>query len=717
MIQPNAIMRKQPLAKWLALGLALLALGGLIALNMYIEHERAAARERDRLSSQARVIAENMERQLASANLALESIRDDLPYWIGPVGSPSKTPRLKTLVNALQGISYIGIMDKSGIVQASNMPEIVGKDLAYRDYFQTVRQHPDAGTLYVSPPFKSLNGTYVINITRMLPDRRGEFTGIVTASLDPEYFKTLMASVLYAPDMWDAIGHGDGLLFVMMPAREGLHGMNLAQPGSFFSQHRDSGQVATVLSGLVYSTHEMRIMAQRTVRPTSLKMDKPLVVAISRDLDIVFQPWRRDTATQVILFGLITMVSIFGLYAYQRRQRTFEQQSAIAAAVVQQSAERLQLATEASGIGVWDFDIATGELVWDDSMYAIYKLDKTAASDLYKAWHNCVLPEDHPVAEAALRATIEQGVPYTLHFRIIRNDGELRYIQARARVYFDTQGKPARLVGINEDITERHHQETALQESEERFHSTFDAAAIGMALVSLEGRFMQANGALCRILGYTQTELQQKTFQDITHPDDLETDLALAKELLLGIRDSYQMEKRYFHKDGRVIWILLSGSAVRDQESKTLYFIAQIQDITERRTLLEQLELQAHQDYLTGLSNRRYFLERGEVELARVQRYGKALSLFMLDIDHFKNINDTHGHKTGDIVLQKLSGIMKDMLRTMDIIGRLGGEEFAVLLPETDLQEAAEVAERLREIVASTNVILDAGLPLRFTIS
>ncbi|WP_054774669.1 PAS domain S-box protein [Methylogaea oryzae] len=139
------------------------------------------------------------------------------------------------------------------------------------------------------------------------------------------------------------------------------------------------------------------------------------------------------------------------------------------------------------------------------------------------------------------------------------------------------------LIGIVRDITERKRLEAAQLESEARFRSTFDEAAIGMALVSPEGRFLQANDALCRIVGYAEDELRQKRFQDITHPDDLSGDLALAAELAAGARAGYQLEKRYFHKDGHVVWVQLNGSSVRDAEGGLLYFIAQIQDITERR--------------------------------------------------------------------------------------------------------------------------------------
>ncbi|HUX91000.1 MAG TPA: diguanylate cyclase [Gallionellaceae bacterium] len=570
--------------------MALIILGGAVAFNLYQEYGRIADREQERLTAQARVIAENLERQLVSACRALDEVRGEHLHGTAASVPRTETLRLKALINTMMGIRTLNIMDAQGKITASNRPEIIGTDLSYRDYFQVVKQHPEPDTLYVSPPFKTLLGAFAITLSRVIPGPRGEFAGIVTATLDPEYFRTLMASVLYTPDMWDAIGHGDGLLFLMVPEREELQGTNLAQPGSFFNKHRDSGQVATVLSGKVYATGEMRMMAQRTIQPVALKMDKPLVVSISRDLYAVFQPWYRDAMIQAGLFVLVAGVSIFGLYLYQRYQLISERQAADIAAALQQSAERLQLATEASGIGVWDYDIESKALVWDDSMYTIYGIDKSAVANLYEAWYASVLPEDMPAQTAALQATIEHGTPYTPCFRIRRGDGSLRYIQARARVYSNADGKAVRMVGTNEDIT-----------------------------VS--------------------------------------------------------------------------------------------------RTTLEKLELQANQDYLTGLSNRRHFMEQGEIELARVQRYGEALSAFMLDIDHFKNINDTYGHKTGDIVLQQLGHVLRETLRTVDIIGRIGGEEFAVLLPETDLQEAVEIAERLREIIAHTDVVLEPGLPLHFTVS
>lgn len=137
----------------------------------------------------------------------------------------------------------------------------------------------------------------------------------------------------------------------------------------------------------------------------------------------------------------------------------------------------------------------------------------------------------------------------------------------------------------------------------------------------------------------------------------------------------------------------------------------------QRQTLLEKLEEQAHTDSLTDLPNRRHFMETATQELARAVRFGSPLSVLMLDVDHFKKVNDTYGHKVGDIVLQKLAETCRATLREIDFTARLGGEEFAVLLPGTGHPAAMEAAERLRRALAETAVPLEQGLPLRFTVS
>jgi PAS domain S-box-containing protein len=157
---------------------------------------------------------------------------------------------------------------------------------------------------------------------------------------------------------------------------------------------------------------------------------------------------------------------------------------------------------------------------------------------------------------------------------------------------------PAILIRVTMTVTA----EERLRESEERFRGAFEFAAIGMALVAPDGRFLRVNRSLCRIVGYTAEDLMATDFQTITHPDDLETDVDFVRQMIDGLLSHYDMEKRYFHRDGHVIWILLSVSLVRDAAGAPLYFVSQMQDVTQQRRLTIDLRI-AREDLQAILDN------------------------------------------------------------------------------------------------------------------
>ena len=161
---------------------------------------------------------------------------------------------------------------------------------------------------------------------------------------------------------------------------------------------------------------------------------------------------------------------------------------------------------------------------------------------------------------------------------------------------------------------------------------------------------------------------------------------------------------------------LVSVTPIRDSASQLTGFVHVARDITEQKRLEKDLRRMATTDSLTGLFNRGHFWDMSERELARGIRVHRAVSLLMIDLDHFKSVNDTYGHEVGDKVLKLVARVGRENLREIDIIGRIGGEEFAVLLPETGLSEAITVAERLREAVARAEVPTDKG-PVSITIS
>jgi len=249
----------------------------------------------------------------------------------------------------------------------------------------------------------------------------------------------------------------------------------------------------------------------------------------------------------------------------------------------------------------------------------------------------------------------------------------------------------------NIETAERHV--AALQESEERFRSAFDYAAIGMALVSPEGRWLQVNRSLCEIIGYTEAELLGMSFQEISHPDDRDVVLGRVEQLLAGEVPTYQTEKRYFHKEGHEVWIYLSISRVGDARHGLPRLIFQIQDITDRKTAEQQLLHDAFHDTLTGLPNRALFADRLKLTLARAKRVGAhQFAVLFLDLDRFKVINDSLGHMIGDQLLVGIARRLETCLRPGDTVARLGGDEFTVLLEDiNDIKEAVSVAKRVEK--------------------
>jgi PAS domain S-box-containing protein len=215
------------------------------------------------------------------------------------------------------------------------------------------------------------------------------------------------------------------------------------------------------------------------------------------------------------------------------------------------------------------------EKVWGRPAEALYSHPEK--------WVDFIHPEDRQRVQQAFDGLAGGAAALDIEYRILWPNGEIRWIRARGFKVRDERGLVIRLAGIITDITERKHAESALRESEERFSGAFHHAPIGVALVAPDGHWLKVNRALCQLLGYSEAELLARTFQELTHPDDLAASLEFVRQALAGGIPGYQMEKRYIHKDGQFITILLSVSLVRDDAGQPLYFISQIQDITERK--------------------------------------------------------------------------------------------------------------------------------------
>lgn len=336
------------------------------------------------------------------------------------------------------------------------------------------------------------------------------------------------------------------------------------------------------------------------------------IFLIERTLDIADHDWHvrltslpsfegaidRQKAQILLISGIVVSLLLFVLVRSlaMTRENALHLAGEMTSALRESEAQlrllnsRLDLAAEAGGIGIWTWDIPSGQLNWDKRMCAIYQLSPDAASVTYQAWRNRILAEDLPPVERAISEAIAGGRPFSEEFRIVLDNGDLRTIKAHALTTRDGQGEAQYMVGVNFDITELRRAEESLKASEERFRNIFEHAPIGMALVSLEGYWLDVNQAVSDIVGYSQNELEQITFKDITHPDDLETDLGHVQQLLDGSIQDYQIEKRYIRKDGSNTWVRLAVSLMRNETGTPQYFIAQIEDINQLKLSEQQLQ-------------------------------------------------------------------------------------------------------------------------------
>jgi len=258
------------------------------------------------------------------------------------------------------------------------------------------------------------------------------------------------------------------------------------------------------------------------------------------------------------------------------------------------------------------------------------------------------------------------------------------------------------------DVTQRRVAEEAQAAAEQRFRTLFDMAPLGTFLVDGTGRVLDANPAAAAMLGYPREQLIGMASADFTDARDRERGAEQRAALLRGDVSAYRIEKRYRRADGDVIWAQLDARLL-EQDGDAPVLLGQVQDITWRREQQEELERIASHDALTGLQNRRGLLDALSRSAARRRRDGGTGALLVLDLDHFKEVNDTQGHDAGDRVLTDVAGLLRARLRLGDVAARHGGDEFAVVLDGVDLEQATAVADDLERLVAERRL----GVPER----
>lgn len=508
----------------LALGSLLALLGVILTIVLYGEHTTVAAQEGERLESQARVIDENLIRQLEGANSALTGVRDEVERSGSMEADAVTSRRLKLLSDAMPGVRTLVVVDSLGVIVASSRTELMGVNSSRRDFFVTPRQRPDRAMLYVSAPFKSPLGPLVVALSKVLTGTQGEFAGVVVATLDPEYFQVVLRSVLYAPDMRAALAHGDGEVFVNVPVNVQALGMNLAQPRSLFTLHQQSGQVATLMTGRAVTTGDDRMRAMRTLERADLHIDKPIVAAVSRDLSAIYSPWRDKALRLGIFYAIFALGLSLGLHFSQQRRREFDRLAADAAKERRESAERLELALQGANLGLWDLHLPSGNLVFNSRERALLGFSENDPLPMGVRWRRLIHPDDRAIVEAATFPRLHgKDAAYASEYRIRHKDGHYIWVSARAMIAErDVDNQPLRFVGTHLDITERRrvdaeleHAADLLRDSEEQLRQVTDSLPVLISRWDSEQRFCFANRAYQDWLDIEPASLLGRSLQEV----------------------------------------------------------------------------------------------------------------------------------------------------------------------------------------------------------
>ena len=320
-----------------------------------------------------------------------------------------------------------------------------------------------------------------------------------------------------------------------------------------------------------------------------------------------------------------------------------------------------------------------------------------------------VHPDDLTVATVGLERTLRHGGTYEpLSMRALHAEGRWVDTEVVSNNLLDDPEVNGIVVNVR-DVTERRRMAAELEHTRQRLVEAFEHAAVGMALIDLNGRYTKVNGAMCEMLGYEEEELLGRSYKTVTHPEENDHPVARAEAALSGTSDTYHVEKRYVHRDGHVVWASVGVTIVRDDEGVPQYFVSQAIDVTARRMLEERLAHEAVHDTLTGLPTRSLLFDRLDQALAGARRREALVAVLFVDLDGFKAVNDSLGHAAGDQVLVAVAQRLRDAVREIDTPARFGGDEFVVICPDlSNAAGAVGIAERIRAALCESITVTGA---------
>ncbi len=351
----------------------------------------------------------------------------------------------------------------------------------------------------------------------------------------------------------------------------------------------------------------------------------------------------------------------------------------------------LNKAQELANIGHWELDLVTNKLFWSDEVYRIFGLKPQEFGATYDAFLKHIHPDDIPLVDNTYMNSLEAKCEYHVEHRIVRENGEIGFVEERCEHEFGSDGKPIKSIGTVHDITKQ----KVVQKELSLASAVFEKMNDGALITDEKQRIIKINSAFTKITGYTLEDIKGKT------PHALSSgwhDSSFYKNIWEDINKKGEWEGEIIDrkKNGEIYTAELNILALHNDDGILTNYISVNNDISEKKQQQDLIHNLAYYDSLTKLPNRVLFEEHVVSAMPESIRNNKKMALLFIDMDNFKNINDTLGHHVGDKFLIEVSNLIKSHIRKQDTFARLGGDEFTILLQDIDsITDIATVADKI----------------------
>ncbi|WP_341906153.1 PAS domain S-box protein [Polaromonas sp. YR568] len=521
----------------------------------------------------AAAIEQHTRRTLQSIDLAFDLVEADFRAR-GSQARPLET--VANDVNGFRDFTYLAVVDASGNVAAGpdGATPVNASDRAYFKHHQSVND----STLYIAQPTRGrVSGKWSIHITRRLQTGNGRFAGLIVGAVDPAYFTNHYLKSDVGEQGVVALAGLDGVVRARRVGKQVTTG-NDASKGELLSLQRtqpDGNALSkSVIDGVT------RYVSYRTLT------DYPLFVAVGTAQSEVMAPVKKRRHTYYLAAGVVTFTSLF--FGAVLLWLIHHQQALLMTARRSEALQRTAFNLAAVGIAHVDLN---GNCIEVNDKYC-EMLGHSPGSFVGQSVFAHVHPEDRDEYQLFfenLRAAPEQALSDTSEVRYLHRDGSVVWGLCSVALVLRLNDSASYFIASVQDITERKQVAMALRERDRQLASAFEHSAIGMALTRIDGSWLKVNRALSRMIGYTEAELLASSFQEFTLEEDRPASLEAYRRLPTSGKEYFQLEKRYRHREGHVVWVSLTVSLVRDDDGKPLHLIAQVQDITRSKQFEEEI--------------------------------------------------------------------------------------------------------------------------------